>query len=289
MAQVQYVVITPVRDEEEHIEATIKAVSGQTIRPAQWVIVNDGSTDGTAAILDRCADKLPWVRVIHRENRGFRKSGGGVIEAFNDGYRAVSLSDWSFVVKLDGDLSFSADYFEKCFEHFEREPRLGIGGGEIYHEIEGRLSLESNPRFHVRGATKIYRRECWEAIGGLRQAPGWDTLDEVKANMLGWKSYSFPDLQLLHHRLTGQAEGLLRDRMKHGVACYVVGYHPLFVAASCVSRLKQKPVVLGSVAMCWGFIKGRFTGNRRVEDKRLIGYLQRQQLRRLCGLETIWK
>lgn len=286
---IKYVVITPVRDEKKHIETTLRSVSGQTIRPAQWVIVDDGSTDGTSRIIDRYAGQLPWVRVVHRPNRGFRKSGAGVVEAFYDGYSALDCGDWQFIVKLDGDLSFRPDYFEKCFEHFRREPRLGIGGGEIYHDTAGTLKLETNPKFHVRGATKIYRRECWEAIGGLRQVPGWDTIDEVEANMLGWTSYSFADLPLVHHRPTGLADGLLKDRVKHGLACYVVGYHPLFVLASSLSRLTQKPFILGSAAICWGFVKGRFTGLRRVEDKRLIGYLQRQQLRRLCGMETIWK
>lgn len=285
----KYVVITPVRDEEEHIEETIRSVAGQTVRPTEWVIVDDGSTDSTGRILDRYADRYPWIRVVHRSNRGFRKSGAGVVEAFYDGFEAITYSNWEFVVKLDGDLTFDANYFEKCFDHFQSEPHLGIGGGEICHEIEGTYKVEVNPRFHVRGATKIYRRECFEAIGGLCQVPGWDTIDEVKANMLGWESHSFPDLRLVHHRFTGMADGLLKDRIKHGLACYAVGYHPLFVAASCVSRLTQKPVVLGSAAICWGFIKGRFTGLRRVEDKQLIGYLQRQQLRRLCGLETIWK
>jgi hypothetical protein len=286
---VKYVVITPVRDEEDHIEATLRSVSRQTILPAQWVIVDDGSTDGTCDIIDRYAGQLPWVHVIHRPNRGFRKSGAGVVEAFYDGYSALGCGDWEFIVKLDGDLSFRQDYFEKCLEHFRCEPRLGIGGGEIYQDLAGTLKLEANPRFHVRGATKIYRRECWEAIGGLYRAPGWDMIDEVKANMLGWKSYSFADLHLVHHRLTGLADGLLRDRVKHGLACYVAGYHPLFVAASCFCRLTRKPYVLGSAAICWGFVKGHFTGIPRVEDARLVDYLRRQQLRRLCGLETIWK
>jgi len=290
MAQAhKYVVVTPVRDEEDHIEATIRSVCGQTVRPTQWVIVDDGSTDRTGAIIDRYAGQLQWVHVIHRPNRGFRKSGGGVVEAFYDGYSALDCDDWDFIVKLDGDLSFGRDYFEACFEHFCHEPRLGIGGGEIYHEVDGTLKLEANPRFHVRGATKIYRKACWKDIGGLRSAPGWDTLDEVKANMLGWKTHSFADLRLVHHRLTGLADGLVRDRIKHGLVCYVAGYHPLFVAASCFSRLAQKPYFLGSAAICWGFVKGRFTGIPQVEDPGLIRYLRRQQLRRLCGLETIWR
>jgi biofilm PGA synthesis N-glycosyltransferase PgaC len=286
---VKYVIITPVRDEEKHIEATIEAVAGQTIRPTEWVIVDDGSSDRTGDIIDRYAAKFPWISVVHRSNRGFRKSGGGVVEAFYDGYNTLHCNDWDFVVKLDGDLTFSRTYFEKCFEHFERDPKLGVGGGEIYHDLGGVQKLEANPKFHVRGATKIYKRDCWEAIGGLLRAPGWDTIDEVKANMLGWKTYSFGELPVVHHRLTGTADGLLHDRIKHGTACYVSGYDPLFVVASCVSRLIQKPYVAGSAAIFYGFVKAYWVRMPRVNDKQLIKYLRTQQLRRLCGLQTIWK
>jgi poly-beta-1,6-N-acetyl-D-glucosamine synthase len=285
----RYVVITPVRDEEEFVGATIESVSRQTVRPTEWVIVNDGSSDRTGEIIDRYAAEFPWIRAVHRSNRGFRKSGGGVVEAFYDGYRTLQSDDWDFVVKLDGDLTFSADYFEKCFAYFQSEPQLGIGGGEIYHDLAGNMTLETNPKFHVRGATKIYRRACWEAIGGLWVAPGWDTIDEVKANMLGWATRSFPDLPLHHHRLTGTADGLIRDRIKHGVACYVSGYHPLFVGAKCVYRLFQKPYFVGSAAIWYGFVKGFITKVPQVNDARMIAYLRGQQLRRLRGLQTIWK
>lgn len=284
-----YVIITPVRDEEEHIEATIEAVRHQTHLPREWVIVDDGSSDRTGEIIDRYATKVPWIHGVHRKNRGFRKSGGGVMEAFYDGYNMLGCDDWDFIVKLDGDLSFGPNYFEKCLDHFRRDSELGIGGGQIHHEISGTLKPEVNPRFHVRGATKIYRRACWEAIGGLWPAPGWDTIDEVKANMLGWKTYAFPDLRLLHHRVTGTGEGLLRDRMKHGVACYVSGYHPIFVLASCLKRLTQKPYLVGSASLLYGFIKAHFSRPPRVEDRSYLAYIREQQLRRLCGMQTIWR
>lgn len=290
MAQaVKYVIVTPVRDEEKHLEATIEAVIAQTVKPAEWIIVNDGSSDRTGDIIDRYSAAYPWISTVHRLNRGFRKSGGGVIEAFYEGYNALRCSDWEFVAKLDGDLTFAADYFEKCFEHFRNQPRLGVGGGDIYHDLAGVSKLEANPRFHVRGATKIYRRACWEEIGGLLKAPGWDSIDEVKANMLGWRSYSFEELRVAHHRVTGSADGALRDRVKHGVACYISGYHPLFVAASCFYRLNQRPYLIGSAAICYGFLKGYLTRIPQVDDASLIKYLRTQQLRRLCGLETIWK
>jgi glycosyltransferase involved in cell wall biosynthesis len=285
----RYVIITPARDEEEHVQATIESVSGQTVRPAEWVIVNDGSTDRTGAIIDHYAAQFPWIRTIHRPDRGFRKSGGGVVDAFNEAYRSLRCNDWDFIVKLDGDLSFSADYFQRCFEHFSKEPDLGIGGGGVYHDSGCELKLEVNPRFHVRGASKIYRRPCWDAIGGLWAGAGWDTIDEVKANMLGWKTRSFEELPLLHHRPTGAADGHLRDLMKHGLACYTCGYHPLFVLASCTYRVFRKPYVLGSCAIAWGFLKAHVTHTQRPDDKRFTRYLRTQQLRRLCGLETIWR
>jgi glycosyltransferase involved in cell wall biosynthesis len=285
----RYVVITPVRDEEEYLEATIASVLGQSILPANWIIVDDGSTDRTGQIIDEYAARYPFIRAVHRPNRGFRKAGGGVMEAFYEGYQAIGCHDWEFLVKLDGDLSFSPEYFQACFERFQLNPRLGIGGGVIYHELGQKLTLESGPKFHVRGATKIYRRSCWDDIGGLWRGAGWDTLDEVKANMLGWKTGSFGDLHLIHHRLTGTADGLLRDRIKYGTVCFTCGYHPLFVLARCVYRSVRKPYLIGSLAIGWGYLKGYFTSMPRIDDGSLIRYVQGQQLRRLCGLETMWK
>jgi poly-beta-1,6-N-acetyl-D-glucosamine synthase len=286
---VKYVIVTAARDEQEHIEETIASVASQTILPTEWIIVNDGSTDRTGSIIEQHAARFPWIHVIHRRNRGFRKSGGGVVEAFYDGYRTVQSDDWEFIVKLDGDLSFSEHYFAQCFDHFRSDPQLGIGGGEIYHERDKGFKLEANPRFHVRGATKIYRRACWEVIGGLWAAPGWDTIDEVKANMWRWRTYSFSELHLLHHRPTGSADGVVRDSVKHGVVCYVSGYHPLFFVGSCFRRLLKKPYVICSLAMCYGFLKAYIANTPRVDDAGMIKYLRVQQLRRLCGLETIWK
>jgi glycosyltransferase involved in cell wall biosynthesis len=284
-----YIVITPVRDEEKYIESTIRSVLNQTVRPVEWVIVDDGSTDRTGEIADQYAAQHPWIRVIHRKNRGFRKSGGGVMEAFYDGYNNLQSKDWDFIVKLDGDLTFAPDYFEKCFAYFHRDTELGIGGGEIHHDVSGEMKLEVNPKFHVRGATKIYKKACWDAIGGLWPAPGWDTIDEVKANMLGWKTYAFHDLHLLHHRFTGTEDGFFRDRVKHGVACYVSGYHPLFVTASCLRRLAKKPYLIGAVGVMYGFVKAHFSGPLRLKERSYLAYIRGQQLRRLCGMETIWR
>jgi len=145
-SQIKYVIITPARDEEEHLEQTILAVAGQTIRPAQWIIVNDGSRDGTGPLIDRYARLYPWITARHRANRGYREAGGGVIRTFYDGYAAIDSLDWDFLIKLDADLSFSSDYFERCFAEFAHDPSLGIGGGGIYHEVNGTLELPAGTR-----------------------------------------------------------------------------------------------------------------------------------------------
>jgi glycosyltransferase involved in cell wall biosynthesis len=285
----RYVVITPVRDEQEFIALTIECMIQQSVRPVEWVIVNDGSTDKTGEVIDQYALKHPWIRACHRANRGFRKAGGGVVEAFNDGYRALTCRDWEFMAKFDGDLSFGPQYFEKCFNHFRQEPELGVGGGAIYHVLNGQEHLEACPKFHVRGATKIYRKACWEGIGEFWPAPGWDTFDEVKANRLGWTTRSFDELHLTHHRLTGTADGLYAGLVKNGRANYICGYHPLFMLGKCASRVFRRPYLIGSAALFYGFITGYSKRIPQVNDSLTIAYLRRQQLGRLSGQETIWK
>jgi poly-beta-1,6-N-acetyl-D-glucosamine synthase len=285
----KYVIITPARDEELHLRKTIESILKQTILPTEWIIVNDGSEDSTGKIIDEYAALYPWIRAVHRTNRGFRKAGGGVVDAFNDGYRELQSRDWNFIVKLDGDLSFDPDYFEECFANFEREPRLGVGGGVMCYIKDGIKSFESNPAFHVRGATKIYKRECWDTIGGFWPAPGWDTMDEVKASMLGWTTRSFPDLHLLHHRPTGAADGMWRNLVKNGRANYICGYHPIFMLAKCVRRLGFKPYFVGSAALLYGFVSGYLERVPQVDDRKTIRYLRRQQMAMLTGRESIWK
>jgi biofilm PGA synthesis N-glycosyltransferase PgaC len=286
---IKYVIITPARDEEQYIQNTIESMLRQTILPAEWIIVNDGSTDKTGDIIDKYSAQYPWIRAVHRTNRGFRKAGGGVVDTFNDGFRLLTCRDSDFIVKLDGDLSFEPDYFERCFAYFENEPRLGVGGGVMCYIENGVKSFEANPAFHVRGATKIYKRACWDAIGGFWPAPGWDTMDEVKASMLGWKTKSFQDLHLLYHRHTGAADGVWANLVKNGRANYVCGYHPLFMLLKCIRRLKFRPYFVGSAALLYGFVTGYLQRVPQVDDRKTIQYLRQQQLARLTGRESIWK
>lgn len=285
----RYVVVTPVRDEERYLPRTIESMTRQTILPQQWIIVNDGSKDGTAHLIDEAAQSHPWISSVHRSDRGSRKWGAGIIEAFYSGYDVLSCNDWEYMSKLDGDLSFEPDYFERMFGKFAENPRLGIAGGVLYHYEEGRKVLEKHPIFHVRGGVKIYRRACWEDIEGLWVGPGSDTADEVKANMLGWLSRSFPDIRLVHHRYTGASWGRWGSLVKDGKIDYVLGYHPLFVAAKTLRRMPKKPYVAGALVQLYGFLLAWRERMPQVDDVRLIRYLRKQQMRRLLGQESIWK
>jgi glycosyltransferase involved in cell wall biosynthesis len=256
----------------------------QTILPTEWIIVNDGSTDGTAAIIDAAAMQHAWIRTVHRNNRGYRKAGGGVIEAFYDGYKTIRSSGYQFIVKFDGDLSFEPDYFERCFSKFAHDPNLGIGGGFIGSQ----KVIEKEPLFHVRGATKIYKKECWNAIGQLIQSPGWDTLDEVKANMKGWKTLSFLDVIVSQLKVTGSADGIWKNWVKNGLANYISGYHPLFMLFKCIKRLPQKPRLVVSAGLFWGFCLGYLKRMPQVNEPELIEYLRKEQLKKLQFKKSIW-
>lgn len=289
MTSARYVIVTPARDEARHLPHTLAAVATQTLRPLRWVIVDDGSTDGTAEIIDDAARTYPWITAVHRADRGGRLQGTGVIDAFYDGLAHVAEEHWNWIVKLDADLTFAPDYFARCFAEFFADPELGIGGGSICRAA-GDLRPESpgDPAFHVRGATKIYRRACWEAIGGLVRAPGWDTIDELRANMLGWRTRTFPAIPLRHHRFTGTADGTWRTQVKFGRANYLSGYHPAFMAAKCAKRLAQPPYLLGAVGLAWGYLSAACRGLPLACEPALVRYVRRQQLNKLFLRPSLW-
>ena len=283
-----YVVITPARDEEARLRLTLDSMVAQTLRPAEWIIVDDGSSDGTGAIVQEYTRYHAWIRGLERRDRGRRLPGAGVVEAFYEGYHSLQCKDWEFLVKLDADLSFNPDFFQRALARFRAQPSLGIGGASLFLLQNGSAQPETGPRFHVRGATKIYRRQCWQAIGGLVTAPGWDVVDEIKASMLGWTTESFADVVALHHRPTG-GSGPWRDMLKRGQGCYVAGYHPLYVAARCLRHLRARPYLLGALGMGAGFVSGYLGRIPLQRDPALVRFVHQQQWQRLLGQNTMWR
>lgn len=286
-----YVVITPTRNEERYLSLTIASMIAQAVKPLMWVVVNDGSVDRTGALIDEAASGHPWIRAVHRQDRGSRQAGSGVIEAFYDGYALVDGKEWDYVVKLDGDLSFDPDYFDRCLREFELDPALGIAGGTCCKETDGKRLPEfvNEPPFHVRGPSKIYRNACFKAIGGLIKAPGWDTVDLIEANRLGWKTRTFPHIELTHLRATGGAYGSWSNVVKNGLANYVTGYHPLFMLFKCLKRFFMRPYMIEGVGLMVGFLKGYWKRIPQTGGRQTIAYLRRQQMNYLTGRDSLWR
>ena len=279
-----YVVITPARDEERTIGLTIASMVAQTVRPLRWVIVNDGSTDRTREIVAAACAAQPWIELVDRADRGHRALGGGVVEAFDQGLERVRELPWEFVVKLDADLSFQPGYFEGLLRRFAEEPALGMASGKTFLVEDGVKTIEWCPDEHVRGPAKMYRRRCFEAIGGLEARRGWDMIDETRAQMRGFATRSFlaPDVELIHHRpIDGRQTNVWQSRFQMGELYHYLGYHWLYHAIRCLrSAVQDYPRGKGGLALFLGYWKSALRGAARI-DPEYVAFVQRQQRERL--------
>ncbi len=281
-----YIIISPVRDEEELIHKTIESVVHQTILPRQWVIVDDGSTDNTSAIVVSYQNKHPWIKLVSRKDRGRRVPGGGVVEAFYDGLKAVDIENWEYVVKLDGDLSFEPTYFEDIFSRFEDKPGLGIASGQTYLAVDGQTPRrESCPRTHTRGASKVYKRSCFYDIGGIMGRRGWDTIDDMAARGKGYDTRSFPELKLLHHRPMGilaRKKSWVKNSRQYGEDYYQLGYHPLFMMLKCVKFMAiHKPFLLFGLHMGLHYTRFMVLKKGKIVDGDIVKKIREMQIKRM--------
>jgi len=279
-----YVIISPVRNEEEYIEKTIQSVIDQTIKPVEWIIVNDGSTDKTPEIIDRYIEKYPWIRRIDRPQNDHRP-GPGVVLAFYDGFEKLIYKDFDFVIKLDGDLAFEENYFEFQLTEFSVNPKLGMTSGTTYNVFGDNLVIDKMPEDHVRGAAKMYRTTCFDQIGGPQIVLGWDTLDELKAQMLGWETKSYKNLVLKHYKPIGfKQKKTSRRELLAGERLNYLGYHPLFAILKCLYNIKRKPYIVGGILMLAGYLGAVISGSERNPDREMIRFYRKKQMKRLSGM-----
>jgi glycosyltransferase involved in cell wall biosynthesis len=276
------VLVSPCRDEAKFMRRTLDSVMAQSIRPALWIVVDDGSVDQTPAILDEYAAVLPCLRVIRRGDRGRRSVGPGVIEAFYAGLEAVDLDEFDYVCKLDMDLVLPPRYFESLMLRMEREPRLGSCSGKPWfvHPDTGRLVPETCGDEMSLGASKFYRVSCFREIGGFVRQVMWDGIDCHRARMLGWLTEAANDeeLRLLHLRPMGSSDrGIWSGRVRMGFGQYFMGSSPLYFLASAIYRLPRHPIFYGSVAMLWGYASGALKGAPRYEDPEFRRFLRSYQ------------
>ncbi len=279
----RYSVITPVKDEAKYIEITIASMIEQTIKPQEWIIVNDGSSDGTEAIVAQSAVEHPWIRLVNRSDQGTRQRGKRVIEAFYIGYSALS-KPFEYIVKLDGDVSFQGNYFEGLLSEFESDPKLGIAGGGVYEQPDGKTWILYTTKDHVRGATKIYRRTCFDAIGGLAPSMGWDGIDEWKALSYGWSVRSYLTYKMFHFRFTGAATGFVKSFYEQGSGAYRMGYHPLYITARSIRRMTDKPYFIGGIAMLAAYFLACIRREAMLADETVIHYVRITQLKKLARI-----
>ncbi|MEP7251735.1 MAG: glycosyltransferase family A protein [Ginsengibacter sp.] len=278
----EYIIVSTARDEEKLIQLTLDSVIAQSIRPAEYIIVNDGSKDSTGEIINKYSQLYPWIRTVDLADRGYYQYGSGIIQAFYAGLEKIDFKNYKVLVKLDCDLSFDKFYFENLLRELSDNPELGIVSGQTYCKGKNnKLIWEDAPLDHTVGPSKVYRRECFEEINGLIVSLGWDHVDEVVARMKGWRTKSYPAFQLLHHRSMGSRLGKLRGYVRHGRADYITGYHPAYFFAKTVYRLFSPPFVIGSIASFWGFAMPFVLNKKRIVHRQFIKHYRKEQLRKL--------
>lgn len=284
MAKNDYVLITSAYNEEEYIGRTIEAVIGQTIKPLKWLIISDGSTDSTDSVVNRYANCYDFIEFIRREKTDNAAIFISKVLAIQAGYTLLKSKLYRFIGILDADITFSPNYYENIISLFYKNPMLGIAGGFI-HEIQfGQFrSRQTNSKESVAGAIQLFRRECYESIGGHHPARfgGEDWICEIMARMNGWRVQAFPEIVVYHHKPSSSRRGTLSESLRGGRMDYAVGTHPSFEIVKCLRRISQQPYVIASLLRFIGFIEAYLTGEERIVAKDVIAFLRAEQWHRL--------
>jgi poly-beta-1,6-N-acetyl-D-glucosamine synthase len=280
----RYALVTPARNEAENLRRLADSVTSQRVLPASWIVVDDGSSDGTRAVAEALARVHAWIRVADSPavaQQGLLEDGrtrGRDVVAFNTGVDAIR-DEVDVVVKLDADVSVGPDFFERLLGEFAADSRLGIASGTCYEEEDGRWIARHVARSHVRGATRAWRRACFREIQPLEERLGWDIVDELKANLRGWRTRPVLDLPFYHHRAVGQRDGRRRAWAEQGVTAHYVGYRPSYVVARALHWARRDPAAL---AMVWGYLSSLAARRPRHPDSEIRKHLRStQRLRNL--------
>jgi glycosyltransferase involved in cell wall biosynthesis len=289
------VVITPARNEASFIEGTIQAVARQTVPPAKWIIVSDGSTDGTDDIVRSYVRQYPWIELLRRPDRVERHFAGKV-NAFDAGYAALQGMHYDILVSLDADITFDEEYFAFLLSKFADDPNLGVAGTP-FREGGRHYDFRFASLDHVSGACQVFRRECFEDIGGYVpiKGGGIDWVAVTTARMKGWKTRTFPEKASLHHRTMGTgSSNRLKALFRFGKQDYYLGSHPVWQFLRSLFHFKDRPLVLGGLLLLAGYMWGFLTRAPRPITAELLRFRRREQMarlkditRRLVGLKSL--
>lgn len=285
VGHLMYALITPARNEAAFIERTIQSALAQTLRPVRWIIVSDGSTDGTDEIVKQYADQHPWIESVRMPERKERHFAGKA-HAFNAGFARLENLEYDIVGNLDADISFDEDYFAFLLDKFAEDPNLGVAGTpfrEGSHQYDYRFTNID----HVSGACQLFRRECFEAVGGYKpiRGGGVDWVAVTAARMKGWNTRTFCDKVCIHNRPIGTAQSTtLAARFRLGVKDYSLGGQLLWEAFRSLYQMKTKPYVLGGICIFSGYLWALLSRSEKAIPRELIEFHQKEQLSRLKTL-----
>jgi len=280
MVTLTYAAITPARDEAENLARLASCLLEQTERPLEWIVVDDGSVDGSREIVQALGDEYSWMRAIsspgvdtHAGPLETGRVGGRDVVAFKHGVSALRQRP-DVVFKLDADVSFEPDFFARLLDALEADPRLGIAGGECLELEHGEWRPRNVTGGHVRGATRGYRWSCFEDVSPLTEQLGWDGIDEVKARLRGWETRSIGDVTFRHHRRVGERDGAWRSYESQGATARFMGYRMPYLVLRSLFRMLDDPRSLGMVL---GWLKAARDRRPRYDDPEVLRYIRAQQ------------
>jgi len=282
--EISHIVVTPSRNESSFLPELISSMVRQTITPTAWVIVDHNSNDSSKEIIHEAMVRFDWIHYLYIENESQRRRGAQIAGLFNSGLSEMGYN-WDFYSKIDADMILPNDYFEKIFERFSENSRLGIASGSCFVLKGGRKKIEFVSKDHTRGGLKTYKRGCFDEIGGIREVDGWDGIDNIMAQMSGWETQNFPLIRAHHRRITGSFYGLTRGCFESGRFAYSMRYFFPFMFARSIHRSMRKPVLLGGIFMLAGYLFALFSRSPPVANKQVIRFLRKKQQRRLL----FWK
>jgi glycosyltransferase involved in cell wall biosynthesis len=280
----KYVLITAARNEQAFIGRTLEAVVGQTKRPERWVIVDDGSTDGTASIVEQYASAHPWIELVRRPQR-LDRSFAGKAHAVNAALDRVRSLPFEVVGNLDADVSFAPDYMESVMRRFEEDPDLGVAGTPFTQDGGYDSATDSfEGENYVAGPCQLFRRRCFDAIGGYVPNPagGVDWIAVMTARMMGWKVRAFPDRRFHHHRSMGTAErGRVAAAFSYGEKDYYLGGSPVWQLFRGVYQMSKKPLVFAGLALLAGYFWAAVRRVERPVSAELVRFHRHNQMSKL--------
>jgi glycosyltransferase involved in cell wall biosynthesis len=290
-----YALVTPARNEESFIEGAIRSVASQTVLPKRWIIVSDGSTDRTDEIVRCHVERHPWIELLRMPEHRERTFAAKAV-CFNAGYARLKSIHTDLIGNLDADITVEPDYYRFLLARFETDARLGVAGTPFVENDAAREAHTYAHRHadlrHVSGACQLFRRECFDEVGGYVpiRGGGIDWVAVTTARMRGWRTRTFVEMNCHHHRRMGTADrGILRARFRHGREDYCVGGHPAWQLARGLFQMRHKPYVTGGLALLAGYFWALASRAPRPVSAELIAFHRAEQLARLKRMATPWQ